>query len=552
MFSRSSELELYIRDIILPEARKFEEYSIELGYSINPTPNECFKTSLMRFVEEIVQERRNQRQVLQEQVTGQETKLRKMFESFWKVDLESILETHKHRPLFERKQIFTKLLEGGKEQKAKRKEEVRSIIEKINRLAALLSMARLDPYQKKRDISDEAVGRYQQNLLHLQQQYTETVEQTKQTCAKIASYFQLMELKREMNDELHLLVFNGYCDESRCRDLVGRREDINAFATRIRNLKKSRTQSLYEYAAEILALWDQLGVQQEAQERFYDENSGLGERVIAACSEELKRLLTRRGIQLNDLLDNRQKELNKLWKLHKHHKKSEEQSFFNAVKEAKGGAASQPILVNSAAMADPNTGSQAFYNKTMERQLALYEQEIARVTACIQMPITEKIKRRNELLAMKAQLDAQPCDPKRLQSRDRETAQQLRQENALRERLKTLPKLTQAIQKDIGKFMSEMRQPFLIDGEDYLAVMKREEDMEKQAREAREQARKAVPVQANQENFPRVVRAPPPPANRVAQLPRTPGRPQVAQVPGRTPGITRSISTDPKSSILKK
>ncbi|MDP2437850.1 MAG: hypothetical protein Q8P67_19075, partial [archaeon] len=339
----------FVQKELMPQFQRFAELSVQIN-----KPTGEFVEQLKGVMGKLIQGRELQMQGLQREVDEYEGKLNKLFATFWKNgSTQEIVGAQRPKTVFEKQALLKELYEQGKVQKKKRKGEVYELFRKYNRLAALLGTPEKELVQKGRDVSDEAVRRYQGELAQLQADYQTTVVQMQETCVKIDGLFRFLELKRNLNDPLHSIVFSGYSDESRCKDLVQRKDEINALLGRTRSLKQQRKQMLLDYARDIVCLWDHLGVDQDAQDAFLDQHSGLGEGVVGACIDELRRVLTQRGVQLNGLIAQREGELGKLWKHHKAHKKSDESSFKAAIAEVLASQQPKSILVSSTAIMDP-------------------------------------------------------------------------------------------------------------------------------------------------------------------------------------------------------
>jgi protein regulator of cytokinesis 1 len=90
-------------------------------------------------------------------------------------------------------------------------------------------------------------------------------------------------------------------------------EQLEEKAESLQRKQNEREEQVKEYAKQITALWERLGISQEERDSFFECHQGLGPAVITACAEELNRLLMMKEQRLKDLVLDCRQRIRTLW-----------------------------------------------------------------------------------------------------------------------------------------------------------------------------------------------------------------------------------------------
>ena len=186
---------------------------------------------------------------------------------------------------------------------------------------------------------------------------------------------------------------------------------------------------------QIHALWSQLKVPEVERKAFFEANRGASVAVVEACEEELDRLQGMRAEMLKPLILELREEITGMWD--KMGTDTSERDAF------------LPITVDDESFS--------------EELLQEHEAHVTQLAAQYEVlePIFKLIERRERLLEEKEKHAVSLADPTRLTARGREASKRLQEEKKREKRIKTLPKLQEALVTKIKQWQGENKRNFM-------------------------------------------------------------------------------------------
>jgi hypothetical protein len=186
---------------------------------------------------------------------------------------------------------------------------------------------------------------------------------------------------------------------------------------------------------QIHALWSQLKVPEVERKAFFEANRGASVAVVEACEDELDRLRGMRAEMLKPLILELREEITGMWD--KMGTDTSERDAF------------LPITVDDESFS--------------EELLQEHEAHVTQLAAQYEVlePIFKLIERRERLLEEKEKHAISLADPTRLTARGREASKRLQEEQKREKRIKTLPKLQEALVTKIKQWQGENKRNFM-------------------------------------------------------------------------------------------
>jgi len=216
--------------------------------------------------------------------------------------------------------------------------------------------------------------------------------------------------------------------------------------------KRRRKAKLAEMGDVIGGLWEKLHVPKQEQEAFAQSIDGLGLDTLAKGEAELKRLFALKEGMMGGLIEEARSRIHSLW------------DETNATEAQK--ATFQSITI---------TDDSLFNDELLtdhENYIKILEQRLDQMR-----PIIDVIEKRESIVQERMQYEEFLKDPTRLQQRGAALTRQLMKEEKMSRRIKRdLPKYTDHLNRKLHDWSIEHDEPFMYNGEDYMAVMKRQEE----------------------------------------------------------------------------
>ena len=212
------------------------------------------------------------------------------------------------------------------------------------------------------------------------------------------------------------------------------KEVLDAIALRtmeLQKIKDERTATLQALGVRIQPLWERLGVSPAERQAFFDRNTGLGDRVVAACQGELERLLTLKRERMADFITAARTQI---------------LAALDECRASTSDRARLASLVGEPVNAEDLDASEAL--------LGRHEAELARLNAVLEdlRPIVRSAARYVVLCRERTEYESLVQDSSRLLDRKRGAAS-LREEEMMRKRVTTeLPKLVSTLEASVGEF----------------------------------------------------------------------------------------------------
>jgi protein regulator of cytokinesis 1 len=230
---------------------------------------------------------------------------------------------------------------------------------------------------------------------------------------------------------------------------------LQALTDRVRELhseKRRRKSKLSEMGAVIGELWEKLHVPKEEQNAFAQSIDGLGLDTLEKGEKEIARLYALKEVMMGRLIVEARKKIESLW----------DQT--NATDEQK--AAFHGMHVNDESLLNDDLLSQhEEYIQSLEKKLEHMR------------PILEVIEKREAIIQERMEYEEFLKDPTRLQQRGSALTRQLMKEEKMSRRIKKdLPKYTDHLNKKLRDWACAHGEAFLYKGQDYLSLMKEQED----------------------------------------------------------------------------
>lgn len=230
---------------------------------------------------------------------------------------------------------------------------------------------------------------------------------------------------------------------------------LQALTDRVRELhseKRRRKSKLTEMGAIIGELWEKLHVPKEEQNAFAQSIDGLGLDTLEKGEKEIARLYALKEVMMGKLVADARKKIEHLW----------DQT--NATDDQK--AAFHGMHVHDERLLNDELLSQhEEYIHSLEKKLEQMR------------PLLEVIEKRESIIQERMQYEEFLKDPTRLQQRGSALTRQLMKEEKMSRRIKKdLPKYTDHLNKKLRDWATAHGEAFLYKGQEYLALMKEQED----------------------------------------------------------------------------
>lgn len=216
--------------------------------------------------------------------------------------------------------------------------------------------------------------------------------------------------------------------------------------------KRRRKSKLAEMGNVIGELWEKLHVPKDEQSAFAKNIDGLGLDTLEKGEKEIERLYALKEEMMGRLIGEARTRIQALW----------EET--NATEE-------QKLTFRGMAVYDENEYNDELltdheeYVKVLERRLEQMR------------PILEIIEKRESIVQERMQYEEFLKDPTRLQQRGAALTRQLMKEEKMSRRIKKdLPKYTEHLGKKLKEWSRTHGEPFLYHGEDYLSMIKSQEE----------------------------------------------------------------------------
>lgn len=229
-------------------------------------------------------------------------------------------------------------------------------------------------------------------------------------------------------------------------------DDLTQRHKELHNEKRRRRTLLAEMGDTIFELWEKLQVPKEEQLAFSNSVDGLSLDTLAKGEAEISKLLARKEEMMGRLIIDARKKIEMLWE--ETNATKEQRSVFTAIH------VQDENLMNDALLTEHEA-----YIKVLEDRLAQMK------------PLLDLISKREAVL--KERMEYEEClkDPSRLQQRGMAVAKQLMKEEKMAKRIKNdLPKYTMLLTKKLREWEQEHSEPFLYNGQDYTAVIQKQEE----------------------------------------------------------------------------
>lgn len=230
---------------------------------------------------------------------------------------------------------------------------------------------------------------------------------------------------------------------------------LQALTDRVRELhseKRRRKSKLTEMGEIIGELWEKLHVPKEEQNAFAQSIDGLGLDTLEKGEKEIARLYALKEVMMGRLIVEARKKIEDLW----------DQT--NATDEQKAGFHGMHVHDESL-LNDELLSQHEGYIQSLEKKLEQMR------------PLLEVIEKREAIIQERMQYEEFLKDPTRLQQRGSALTRQLMKEEKMSRRIKKdLPKYTDHLNKKLRDWASAHGEAFLYKGQDYLSLMKEQED----------------------------------------------------------------------------
>ncbi|KAG0265049.1 hypothetical protein DFQ27_000844 [Actinomortierella ambigua] len=212
--------------------------------------------------------------------------------------------------------------------------------------------------------------------------------------------------------------------------------------TMLEDERKKRETHVQELRNEIKALWEKLRVEDDEQERFFENHLGLSVVTVNAHKKELARLHNLKKLRLEEFIAEERYKIGELW----------DQLYYSTEQRE----AFEPM----------------FTEDLTDELLELHEQEVSRLAQEAEevRPILVAVERYERMVEEVRAFEVSTQDSTRLLKA--EPGLLLREEKTRRRLQREQPVLEQELQRLLLQFQEEQGRPFLVYGEEYIVTMK--------------------------------------------------------------------------------
>ena len=231
---------------------------------------------------------------------------------------------------------------------------------------------------------------------------------------------------------------------------------LQALTERVSELhseKRRRKAKLTEMGSVIAELWEKLHIPKEQQSEFAESINGLGLDTLSKGEQEIERLFTLKEEMMGGLIVETRNRIESLWD--ETNATPEQRATFQAIN-----------IVDETLFNDELLEQHENYIKVLEQRLEQMR------------PIIDVIVKREAIVQERMLYEEFLKDPTRLQQRGAALTRQLMKEEKMSRRIKKdLPKYTDHLTKKLKEWAHAHDEPFMYKGEDYLSMIKRQEDL---------------------------------------------------------------------------